>query len=73
MQPVYANTDLVPFRLTPNMQKFLGPIFTEGILVPGLMAMGRALTEPEVSAPVLFDSLFFLIAISTSLSSSSVC
>jgi len=63
MQPVYANTDLVPFRLTPNMQKFLGPIFTEGILVPGLMAMGRALTEPEVSIPTLFYAFLTLLPV----------
>jgi hypothetical protein len=31
------------------MQRLLGPVFTEGILVPGIMAIGKALTEPEVS------------------------
>ncbi|KAF9057606.1 hypothetical protein BJ165DRAFT_1520972 [Panaeolus papilionaceus] len=46
-QPVFATSDVVPFRLTPNMQQFLGKIFTEGILAPGIMAIGRALTEPE--------------------------
>ncbi|KAJ7498882.1 hypothetical protein FB451DRAFT_1427318, partial [Mycena latifolia] len=40
-------TDVVPFRLTPNLQNFLGPIFTEGILTSGIMAIGRSLTEPE--------------------------
>ncbi|KAK7029159.1 hypothetical protein R3P38DRAFT_3516148 [Favolaschia claudopus] len=27
--PIFATNDIVPFRLTPNMQNFLGPIFTE--------------------------------------------
>jgi hypothetical protein len=30
------------------MQTFLGPIFTEGILTSGILAIGRCLTEPEV-------------------------
>ncbi|PPQ93995.1 hypothetical protein CVT25_009843 [Psilocybe cyanescens] len=46
-QPLFATNDVVPFRLTPNMQNFLGPIFTEGLLAPGIMAIGRSLTEPE--------------------------
>lgn len=46
--PLFATNDVVPFRLTPNMQNFLGPIFTEGLLAPGIMAIGRSLTEPEV-------------------------
>ncbi|TFK43492.1 hypothetical protein BDQ12DRAFT_731508 [Crucibulum laeve] len=45
--PVFATSDVVPFRFTPNMQNFLGPIFTEGILTSGIMAIGRSLTEPE--------------------------
>lgn len=46
--PVFATSDVVPFRLTPNMQHFLGPIFTEGLLTSGIMSIGRSLTEPEV-------------------------
>lgn len=46
--PVYATPDIVPFRLTPNMQTFMGPIFMEGVLTSGIMAIGRSLTEPEV-------------------------
>jgi transformation/transcription domain-associated protein len=46
--PIFLSNDAVPFRFTPNMQNFLGPIFTEGILTSGLMAIGRSLTEPEV-------------------------
>jgi len=45
--PIFASNDTVPFRFTPNMQHFLGPIFTEGILTSGIMAIGRCLTEPE--------------------------
>jgi transformation/transcription domain-associated protein len=47
--PLFATSDVVPFRFTPNMQSFLGPIFTEGILTSGIMALGRCLTEPEAS------------------------
>jgi transformation/transcription domain-associated protein len=46
--PVFATSDVVPFRFTPNMQTFLGPIFTEGVLTAGIMAIARSLTEPEV-------------------------
>jgi len=45
--PVFASNDIVPFRFTPNMQKFVGPVFQEGVLVTGIMAIGRCLTEPE--------------------------
>ncbi|KAJ7507855.1 hypothetical protein B0H11DRAFT_2271401 [Mycena galericulata] len=45
--PIFATNDVVPFRLTPNLQNFLGPVFTEGILTSGMMAIGRSLTEPE--------------------------
>ena len=30
------------------MQHLLGPIFTEGLLSSGIMAIARSLTEPEV-------------------------
>ena len=46
--PVFASSDVVPFRLTPSLQRFIGSVFQEGILVPSLMAIGRGLTEPEV-------------------------
>jgi len=45
--PVFATNDAIPFRFTPNMQHFIGPIFTEGILASGIMAIARSLTEPE--------------------------
>ncbi|OBZ70424.1 Transcription-associated protein 1 [Grifola frondosa] len=45
--PVFFSNDTVPFRLTPNMQHFLGPVLTEGLLAPGIMTIGRCLTEPD--------------------------
>ncbi|KAF9222005.1 FAT-domain-containing protein [Gyrodon lividus] len=45
--PVFASNDAVPFRFTPNMQRFLGPVFTEGLLTSGIMVIGRCLTEPD--------------------------
>jgi len=46
--PVFATSDVVPFRFTPNMQTFIKPIFTDGVLASGIMAIARSLTEPEV-------------------------
>lgn len=48
-QPICVTGELVPFRLTPNMQHFIGPVFTEGILASGIMTIARCLSEPEVS------------------------
>ncbi len=48
--PVFHVNDVVPFRLTPNMQHFIAPIFFEGILAPGIMSIGRSLTDPQVSS-----------------------
>lgn len=45
--PVFASTDVVPFRFTPNMQHFVGSTFMEGILAPSIMAIGQSLTDPE--------------------------
>jgi transformation/transcription domain-associated protein len=46
-RPLFNNVESVPFRLTPNLQMLLGPIATEGVFAPSLMAIARALTEPE--------------------------
>ncbi|KAF9075762.1 FAT domain-containing protein [Rhodocollybia butyracea] len=46
-QPVFSTSDVVPFRFTPALQNFLGPIVTEGIFAPSIMAIGRSLTETE--------------------------
>jgi len=59
--PVCATSDVVPFRLTLNMQTFLGPIFTEGILTSGILAIARSLTEPEVQRIFVIDILKKLI------------
>ncbi|RKP03126.1 hypothetical protein CXG81DRAFT_9931 [Caulochytrium protostelioides] len=42
-----TNNDSVPFRLTPNLQHFMGAVGIEGIFTAALMAMARALTDPE--------------------------
>ena len=51
--PHFAVNDVVPFRLTPNMQHFMTPLFIEGILTSSLIAMGRSLTEPSVCCVAL--------------------
>jgi transformation/transcription domain-associated protein len=43
-RPVVACGEAVPFRFTPSMQMLLGPITTEGVFVPSLQAVARALT-----------------------------
>ncbi|THH01673.1 hypothetical protein EW026_g1062 [Hermanssonia centrifuga] len=48
--PLLASADAVPFRFTPNMQHVIGPVLTEGILAPSIMAIARCLTEPEASS-----------------------
>lgn len=48
-QPVLALNETVPFRLTPNMQDFITENGMEGLLVTGINAIARCLTEPEVS------------------------
>lgn len=45
--PQYKSPDATPFRLSPNMQHFIGPIGVEGILTSSLMAIGRCLSEPN--------------------------
>jgi len=67
--PVFASSDVVPFRLTPSLQRFIGSVFQEGILVPSLMAIGRGLTEPEVGM-VPLDHMWLLIHFVSSLNSS---
>jgi transformation/transcription domain-associated protein len=43
----FHNPELVPFRLTPNLQTLMGPLATEGIYGCAIMAIARCLTEPE--------------------------
>ncbi|KAF2140214.1 uncharacterized protein K452DRAFT_273824 [Aplosporella prunicola CBS 121167] len=46
-KPLFHNPEPVPFRLTPNLQTMMGPLATEGIYAPALMAIARCLVEPE--------------------------
>lgn len=46
---VITQTEAVPFRFTPNLQHFVNPTGTEALLCPGIVAVARALTKPEVS------------------------
>ncbi|KAF1991150.1 hypothetical protein K402DRAFT_389346 [Aulographum hederae CBS 113979] len=46
-KPAFHNPDPVLFRFTPNIQTLIGPIATEGIFAPSLMAIARALVEPD--------------------------
>jgi phosphatidylinositol kinase/protein kinase (PI-3 family) len=72
--PVFASSDVVPFRLTPSLQRFIGSVFQEGILVPSLMAIGRGLTEPEVGvAPLDPIAVVNIFCISSSSSNSFAC
>ncbi|EST09240.1 PIK-related kinase, FAT [Kalmanozyma brasiliensis GHG001] len=45
--PQFKSTDPTPFRLSPNLQHFIGPVGVEGVLTSSLMALGRTLTEPD--------------------------
>ncbi|KAI5290001.1 hypothetical protein KEM54_002692 [Ascosphaera aggregata] len=44
---VFFNPEPVPFRLTPNLQTLMGPLFMEGIFSSTMMALARCLTEPR--------------------------
>ena len=72
--PIFASSDVVPFRLTPSLQRFIGSVFQEGILVPSLMAIGRGLTEPEVrTTPFYLTWLLTHFVFSSSSSNSFAC
>lgn len=45
--PHFKSPDPTPFRLSPNIQYFIGPVAIEGILTSAFMALGRALTDSE--------------------------
>ncbi|KAL8838619.1 MAG: hypothetical protein Q9170_002065 [Blastenia crenularia] len=46
-QALFHNPEPVHFRLTPNLQTLMGPLATEGIFAPAIMAIARCLTEPS--------------------------
>lgn len=43
----FRTTEQVPFRLTPNLQHFMGPVGIEGLLLAALVAIGRNISEPD--------------------------
>ncbi|WPK23814.1 hypothetical protein PUMCH_001060 [Australozyma saopauloensis] len=45
--PLFYNAEMVPFRLTPNIQKLIGESGIEGILAIYILVIARALTEPK--------------------------
>lgn len=45
--PTFHNGELVPFRLTPNIQALMGPIALEGIYSVSVMVIAKCLTESE--------------------------
>ena len=45
--PLFYNAEMVPFRLTNNIQKLIGGNLMEGILTIYILVAARALTEPE--------------------------
>lgn len=47
-KPEFVNAEAVPFRFTPNLQRFITPIGTEGLLTSSMLAIARCLTESEV-------------------------
>jgi transformation/transcription domain-associated protein len=49
-RPVFVNSEPVPFRLTPNLQVFLGPLAMEGIFACTLQTIARCLVEPLSSS-----------------------
>ncbi|GEQ72657.1 hypothetical protein JCM33374_g6344 [Metschnikowia sp. JCM 33374] len=45
--PLFYNAEMVPFRLTPNIQKLIGESGIEGILAIYMLVIARALTETK--------------------------
>ena len=42
-----SSSEVVPFRLSPNIQEMMGPEATEGIFVSTIQAIGHALTDTK--------------------------
>ena len=49
--PTLQQTDMTPFRLTPNVQDFITPVGIEGLMTAALLSLSRGLLEPEVRTP----------------------
>ena len=47
--PLFQNSEAVPFRFTPTIQNLMGQVGIEGGFSCSLMAIARCLTEGEVS------------------------
>ncbi|KAJ3224028.1 hypothetical protein HK099_000354 [Clydaea vesicula] len=45
---MFTNQEAVPFRFTPNIHHFIGPIGVEGVFTSSLMAISKALTECDM-------------------------
>jgi transformation/transcription domain-associated protein len=45
--PEIRHTEPVPFRFTPNLQKFVSAVGTEGRLTTAILAMARGLLETD--------------------------
>lgn len=43
--PVFHTSESVPFRFTPNLQRFVGPVATEGILMSGIVSICESCDE----------------------------
>lgn len=57
-QGLYALSESVPFRLTPNLQSYMGAIALEGLLAPSIFLLAKCLTEFEFE---MEDFLSFFI------------
>lgn len=45
-QPQIMSTESVPFRLTPNMQRFITRTGVEGVMTGAVTAISKSLTTP---------------------------
>ncbi|QPG74496.1 hypothetical protein FOA43_001826 [Brettanomyces nanus] len=53
--PIFCSLELVPFRLTPNVQKLIGEAGMEGILSMHLMAIAQCLANPAYKIEHFLD------------------
>ncbi|KAL9093662.1 MAG: hypothetical protein Q9159_000191 [Coniocarpon cinnabarinum] len=45
-KPMFANSEAVQVRLTPNLQTLIGPVALEGIFTASVLVIAKALSEP---------------------------
>jgi len=53
--PIFCSLELVPFRLTPNVQKLIGEVRMEGILSMHLMVIAKCLSNPPYNISHFLD------------------